>query len=67
MTLSNLFRTLLLTLGLGVFACPSIAVAQPGWNQEFVNRPYWSGYYDGAMTNYDRDVNGSDASTPGHH
>ncbi len=65
MTLSNFSRAVLVTLAVGLFAIPSVVVAQPGWNQELVNRPYWPGYY-GPGTNYDREVNGSDASTPGH-
>ena len=61
---SRLSKALLLAAGLSLFALPSVSVAQPGWGYELVNRPYWSGY--GPMSNYDREVNGSDASTPGH-
>jgi hypothetical protein len=64
---SRLSKALLLAAGLSLFAIPSVSVAQPGWGQELVNRPYWTGYYGGrGGTNYDREVNGSDASTPGH-
>jgi hypothetical protein len=63
MTLTRLGKALL-ALGLSVLAIPSVSVAQPRWGQELVNRPYWSGY--GPPANYDREVNGSDASTPGH-
>jgi hypothetical protein len=64
MTFSNLSKALLVALGLGLVALPSVSVAQSRWNQELVNRPGWSGY--GPLNNYDRLVNGSDASTPGH-
>ena len=69
-TLSNLSRTVLVALGLALFATPSASLAQSRSGQELVNRPYWSGhpYWSGygPLTNYDREVNGSDASTPGH-
>ena len=61
---SRLSKALLLAAGLSLFAIPSVSVAQPGWGYELVNRPYWPGY--GPVPNYDREVNGSDASTPGH-
>ena len=71
MIVSTLSRALLVALSLGVLAVPNVSVAQPRWSQELVNRPYWSVYYDwsrdyGPVSNYDREVNGSDASTPGH-
>jgi hypothetical protein len=64
MTLAHLSRIALVALGLALFAIPSASFAQSRWGHELVNRPYWSGY--GPLTNYDREVNGSDASTPGH-
>ena len=71
MTLSTLSKALLAAFGLGLLALPTVSVAQPRWNQELVNRPYWPDYYGGSgyygpVSNYDREVNGSDASTPGH-
>jgi hypothetical protein len=67
MTLSDLSKPMLVTLGLGLVALPivsSSAFARPARNLERV-QPYWLDYgRDG--TNYDREVNGSDASTPGH-
>jgi hypothetical protein len=64
MIVSRLGKALLVMLVLGVIAIPSVSIAQSRWGQELVNRPYWSG--SGPLTNYDREVNGSDASTPGH-
>jgi hypothetical protein len=75
MSLRNLSKALLvaLGLGLGLSVGPDVSVAQPGRGQELVNRPtrhYAPGYnsprYYGPSSNYDREVNGSDASTPGH-
>ena len=63
MTLTRLGKALVVALGLSVLAIPGVSVAQSRWGQELVNRPYWSGY--GPLANYDREVNGSDASTPG--
>jgi hypothetical protein len=63
MTLTRLGKALLVALGLSVLTIPSVSLAQSRWGQELVNRPYWSGH--GASANYDREVNGSDASTPG--
>ncbi len=64
---SRLSKALLLAAGLSLFAIPSVSVAQPGWGYELVNRPYWPNSMGGrGLTNYDREVNGSDASTPGH-
>jgi hypothetical protein len=69
----NLSKALLMALGLGLSVGPNVSVAQPSWGQELVNRPtrhygpssYGPRYY-GPSSNYDREVNGSDASTPGH-
>jgi hypothetical protein len=73
MSLRNLSKALLVALGLGLSLGPNVSVAQPGWGQELVNRPirhyapgYYSPRYYGPSSNYDREVNGSDASTPGH-
>lgn len=69
MTLSNLSKPVLVAIGLALFATPSASLAQSRSGHELVNRPSWSGYpywsgY-GPLTNYDREVNGSEASTPG--
>jgi hypothetical protein len=64
MTLTRLGKALLVGLSLSVLAIPSVSVAQSRWGQELMNRPYWSSY--GPLANYDRVVNGSDASTRGH-
>ena len=66
MTLSNLSRIVLVAfaIALALFAISSVSLAQSRQGYELVNRPYWSGY--GPLYNYDREVNGSDASTPGH-
>jgi hypothetical protein len=63
MTLSNLSRTVLVALGLALFATPSASLAQSRSGHELVNRPYWSG--NGPLTNYDREAHGSDASHAG--
>jgi hypothetical protein len=61
---SHLGKMFVVALGFGLLAIPSAPMAQSRSGHELVNRPYWSGY--GQVTNYDREVNGSDASTPGH-
>ena len=70
MTLSKLSRAVPVALGLALFAIPSASLAQSRWGYELVNRPTWSGHHHrsdyGPLTNYDLEVNGSDASTPGH-
>ena len=68
MDLTSFARATLMTLGLGLAAVPIVATtsfARPARNLEQVQRPYWPDY-GRDMSNYDRDVNGSDASTPGH-
>jgi hypothetical protein len=68
MTLSSFSRATLMTLGLGLAAVPVVSTAsfaRPARNLELVNRPSLPDY-GRDMSNYDRDVNGSDASTPGH-
>ena len=71
MTFSHLPRAMWVAFGLGLAAAPIVstaALARPaGVVRELVNRPYVADYYAGRdATNYDREVNGSDASTPGH-
>jgi hypothetical protein len=70
MTFSHLPRAMWVAFGLGLAAAPIVstaALARPaGVVRELVNRPYAADYYAGRdATNYDREVNGSDASTPG--
>jgi hypothetical protein len=64
MTLSRLSRIALVALGLALFAGQSASLAQSRRGHELVNRPHWSNF--DREYNYDRAVNGSDASTPGH-
>jgi hypothetical protein len=71
MTRSRLPKAMWVAFGLGLAAAPIVspaAFARPaGQVRELVNRPYTFDYYGGRdATNYDREVNGSDASTPGH-
>jgi hypothetical protein len=73
MTLSKLSRIMLVALSLAPFAIPSASLAQSRSGYELVNRPSSSSYnrqysweYSRDGYNYDRAVNGSDASTPGH-
>ena len=71
MTLSHMPKAMWVAFGLGLAAAPIVspaAFARPaGVVRELVNRPYSSGYAsDPREWNYDREVNGSDASTPGH-
>jgi hypothetical protein len=71
MTLSHLHRVMWVAFGLGLAAAPIVsttASARPaGVVRELVNQPYLPGYSgDRHGWNYDREVNGSDASTPGH-
>lgn len=74
MTVSHHMKAMLLALGLGLVTAAglsSAAFAQPTTRApELVNRLYSPGYYGGYYagregTNYDREVNGSTASTPG--
>jgi hypothetical protein len=62
MTRTGVSKALLVALGLGLFAIPSVSVVPSRWGDELVNRPYGPGY--GPVSSYDREVNGSDASTP---
>ena len=68
MTLSHRSKVMLVILGLTVMMLQIITIAafaRPGANIEFINRSHALDYERGT-SNYDREVNGSDASTPGH-
>ena len=68
MSLSSLPKAILIPLGLGLVALPVVSnatFARPARNPEPMQQLYWPDY-GRDVNNYDRDVNGSDASTPGH-
>jgi hypothetical protein len=70
MMIASISEPLLVALGLSLFVVPSIssgAFTRPSWSQELVNRPCWSGDYGDPVANYDCEMNGGDASTPGAH
>jgi hypothetical protein len=54
----------ILALGSGISASPTLA--QSRGQMESVNRILAPEYSRELLPNYDREVNGSDASTPGH-
>ena len=68
MTRTSFSKIMLIPLGLGLAALPIVptaAFARPARSLEQVHPPYWPDYVRDTSS-YDREVNGSDASTPGH-